>query len=78
MNSCDHNVGGSCGIGCEFPSLQDTIRSSLVGDILFLLCHITSRDFVVRESRGIMGEFQTSCKNVFRGSYDVMGEFPSS
>ena len=51
----------------EFPSGQVTILPSLVvtgvvkgGDILFLVCHATSRDFVVRKSSGIMDEFPSS------------------
>ena len=29
-------------------------------DILFLVCHVTSRVYVVRESRDIVGEFPSS------------------
>ena len=60
-------IGGSCDIMGEFPSGQVTILPSLVvtgvlkgGDILFLVCHATSRDFVVRKSSGIMDEFPSS------------------
>ena len=69
VTSYDHMVGGSCDIMVEFPSLQVTILPRLVvtgvmkwerGEILFLLCHVTSSEFVIRESRRIMGVFTSS------------------
>ena len=60
-------VGGSCDIMGEFPFFTSHYPEKFSGhrrcrieDILSLACHMTSRDFVVRESRGIIGEFPSS------------------